>query len=291
MANPKAGTGKRKDPFEKERDIDFMLRLRLQKVPAHQILEKLNAMREREALAAFLAQGMPEDQARELAAEAKLSAQTVRTDFRQVLARLRAENSQKGEALVIERLNELQLDYQTLLMAEQRAWAELERSAGEATSIVTRQDAVEVPTGKTDGEGRALVERKMRPRDGAKRTDVPRAADPRWMERIESILWKRYQLGIEIFRLKSLLGMETPWEMIRAAGAGNEQAADQLRAHEVGLLYSMEARAAGESASSFKARFEMVSTYLQRKGGGEGGGITKRVEFVVRGLEVEQEGE
>lgn len=112
--------------------------------------------------------------------------------------------------------------------------------------------------------------------------------ETKWMERIESVFWKRYQLGFEIFRLQCVLGLEIPEDVARLY-KGDMQAAQNLKAHEVGLLYSMEARAGGLDPTTAKARFQMISGYLEaQQSGGEGDKQGPRVIFEIRGLEVEE---
>lgn len=280
---------KRIDPRERELDIDYMLRLRLMKVPAGEILKRLNALRVEAAYKAALGAGMPEEGAREFAADATISAQTMRADFRLVLQRLKASNADKGEALVLERLDELELARQTLLLGEQRAWEELARSDQAIATITSRRDAVEIlPPGAPAG---TPPERSWRPRDEQQQRQGQRSADPRWMERIESLVWKQVLLGREIFQLRAILGMEVPAQLKQLAQAGSkDEAREGLVAHEVGLLYSLEARAAGIDPATARARFQLVSAYLEEKGvgggKGAGGGTGRSVTFQVLGLEV-----
>lgn len=243
---------KRESPLELERDVDLMLALRLEGVlTQRQIYAEVNRVREDVAYRRARALGNSEQEAKAAGKLARISDQQFRTDYRNAIARIKDETDTKGRLLVIRRLTELETESAGIRAMEDRAWDELNRSGG--------------------GE-----------------KPPQQAADPRWMERIESLLWKRYQIGFEIHRLRTLLGMEIPWEMVRLAQSGAPDAAEKLRAHEIGLLYSLEARAAGiTAAGETRTRLQMISAFLEKRGGEGGKGGSTTVQFEVIGLEVD----
>lgn len=244
---------KRLDPLEVERDLDLILTLRLEGVlPRGKIYEEVNRVREEIAFRRARALGSTEAQARKIARAARISAVQFRTDLRKATARMEAQSNDKNRLLVFRRLKEVETAIAGVEAMEERAWNELNRSGKEKTE---------------------------------------RSADPRWMERIESLMWKRWQMNFEAFRLRTILGIEIPEDLAALAKSGDPAAAEKLRAHEAGLLLSMEARAAG-LGGEMKSRLQMISAFIEKRGGGASGGEggATRVQFEVIGLDVEGPG-
>lgn len=255
---------KRSDPLERESDVNFILRLRLMRIPVGEILERLNRKRVEVAYEAARAEGWPEEQAREFAADVRVSHQTLNADCRRVKKQLQKENRALGRELAEQRLAELEVEKMTLLLAEQRAWEELDRSGSPGLRTGIRKSP----------EVAMLV-------------PVVRAADPRWMERIESILWKRVLLSDKIYEQRALLGLDAPLEQVKLAQGGAKDAKDKLLAYEVGLLYSLDARAAGLDAATLRQRYQTVSAFLEQgQLPGEDGRAGGKLTIEIVGLEV-----
>jgi hypothetical protein len=281
---------KRADRLEVERDLDLMLTLRLEGVlTKRQIYDEVNRVREEIAYRRARALGASEEEAERAGREARVSAQQLRADYRDAVARIEAQTDEKSRLLMFRRLKEVETEMAAIRAMEERAWNELNRSGREA--LVKRTDRQEARQ-RRGADGQPAQGFDAVPRDGTQTREELRSADPRWMERIESLLWKRWQMSFEAFRLRTLLGMEVPPELAALAKSGSPDAAEKLRAHEAGLLYSMEARAAGlTAAGESRSRLQMISAFLAKRGGAGGEGGTTRVQFEVIGLEVDGAGE
>lgn len=268
---PRNTAPKRVEPIEKAGDIAFLLALRLRELPVAIVHQRYNDMRRQRAYYAAKEQGFSDADAERAAATATVSLQTVYRDLRQVERSLVKANAVAGKALVRRRLKELEIDRRKLLLAEARAWEELDRSGREALALNTTRTDVAVQE--------AIV---------TVRREEIRSADPRWMDQITSIIWKRFQLDCERFRLMAMLGLETPKELRAVARAGSAETIAGLRAHEVGLLYSLDATNAGIKPGEVRQRLEMVTAFLEEGAAGARGSRTESVIFEVRGLEIDE---
>ena len=230
MARVKRGTA-----LEVERDLAILVEGRLRKKTNAVILAELNELRRREAFERAIQSGASPEEAREIAAMATITIQTARKDLRALNDRLMAQNESSAKQLAQNRLDEIELTIQTLDLAERRAWEELDHSTGDQIVAVTRQAA------KTEADGRQSVV----PEGAEHRRTIPSAADPRWLERIESINNSRNSLQRERFRLLAIIGAAEAEKDL----AGDDTI-DKLKAHERRVLFGLEARLANTTAET-----------------------------------------
>ena len=275
---------KRPEPLDRARDVQHLLDLCLAGgLPKTEIYRRVNLDREERAYRRARAGGLSEEESRKVGREARVSVQTFRADLRMAKARLEELRNDKARSLIVQRLAEIEVEREALRAMEERCWDELNRSGRERLVSGARRT-----TTSAEGDPQTMT---------LERSDPIRSADPRWMAQIESLIWKRYQMGFEVLRLKALIGEEVPTELsklVELAAEGQREAIGRLQGQELGLLYGFEARAAGTADPAItKARVQILSGFrskgdLPPSGGTGAGNGAGHFTFEVVGLEVEE---
>lgn len=255
-------------PVVLERDGSILLTMTLEEFPPPQILEAVNSVRFKEVYDRAVADGLPEDEARALGKDAEITLRTLHNLKKKMLTRLlRPANEATGRAILEKQLANLEESRLKLRHAEARCWREF--NLGAASPVID----------VTPGSGRAAESE----------------ADPRWIERIESLIWKQLLITEKQTQIRGALSLGSPGATVELAGKGDEEAGKSLKLWEVQTLYREDAYAMGLGAGEAKTRLQTVQAFIEGKmprgGGGEGGAGEGRVTFRVVGLEVEEGGE
>lgn len=284
--------GRKRTDGEREQDLVFIQAARLRKEPPGKILRDLNERVILRNTVALQAQGFAPEKARELAEDFALSTRTLEGDFKAVKKRLRAAVTAGGEALVIQRLQELELERQTLLHAEQRAWQEVEKGDRDEEERTERLEPVEVEEKGPDGnpvlgpDGRPVTRKMLRPRDLANRKSV-RPLNPVWIEKVVQCVAARVAVTREMFELSALLSRPYDLPSDLQNLEKDRAAAEALLARELAFLCSAEARATGRNVD--EARIRLLTSFVQRRGGGgdipPGAGSGEPFGFTIKILE------
>lgn len=254
-------------PATLERDGSIILTMTLEEFPLTEITDAVNAVRFNEVYNLAVRDGLPEAQARAIGEAAKVTGRTIGNIKRKLLQRaLRPANDATGRAILEKQLEALEHFRLKLRHAESRCWVEFNRGAASSVIDIT-------------------------PRSGARREEDS-DADPRWIERIESLIWKQLQVVEKQTAIRGALSLGSPGVALERAGQGDEEAAKSLKLWEVQTLYREDAYAMGLGAGEAKTRLQTVQAFIEGKmprggSGGEGGG-EGRVTFRVVGLEVEE---
>lgn len=248
---------KRPEGFEVARDVQMLLDLCLVGgIPRSEAYALVNRQREQRAYDRARARGASEDDARAEGEAAKLSSRMFRRDLAKARASLEELKNEKARMICIQRLAEIEREREKLRAAEERCWTELNRSGRETLASSSTR------TRRTAGGEEAAFD------DSVQQVEEVRSADPRWMERIEALIFKRYQMGFEAFRLRLLIGEEVPQDLrqlVELAEQGSAEAAERLRGHELGQLYGFEARAAPDRGTS-RSRIQLLTGFRAGSG-------------------------
>ena len=254
------------DSLDAESDLVIVHAMRLRGVPPAEIVERLAATQFDRAYERLLAQGFSPAQAREMATASAGSRNHsyIAKLFRRAKGRLVVAGTAGAEALIYARLQELEVERQTMLSLEAEAWAKYTReSAGEDTSRIERFEPVEVEN-KLTGE----TERMLRPKEILKRYQ-PRTPDSRDLAVVIACCKLRLVIGAEQFRLSCLLAAPPPLPCALPELGARQSQAEKLLYEEVKYLYTVEARVAGRNVDS--TRLGLLKTLLAHAPGGNGG--------------------
>jgi len=256
-------------PVAFERDASILLTMVLEEFPSRVICDAINDARFREVYDLAIRDGLPEAEARALGEEAKITLRTFYNLKDKLLNRaMRPANEAVGREILEKQLATLEEARLKLRHAEARCWREFNK--GSQSEVIDITPGAEPSTTSE--------------------------ADPRWIERIESLIWKQLQVTEKQTAIRGALSVSQsgPVATLELAGSGDEAAAKSLKLWEIQTLYREDAFAMGLGATEARTRMQTIQAFVEGKAprGGEGGGGGEgRVTFRVVGLEVEEGGE